>query len=78
MVIDALGGTKAVSLIPGVDVGMQSVTNWRAAGRLPARVYLPIIAELQKVGCTAPAWLFGMNVAQVTDPPVDEPLSAAE
>lgn len=58
-VIDALGGTAAVARI--AERTMQSVTNWRAANRLPAETYLVLQAALKQRKLKAPADLWGIR-----------------
>lgn len=58
-VIDALGGTAETARLAGRK--SQHVSNWRAAGRLPAKTFLIIKKELAARGLTAPASLWGMQ-----------------
>jgi hypothetical protein len=58
-VIDALGGTTKVAKL--CDRSPQSVTNWRAANRLPADTFLVISEELVRIGQTAPPSLWGIK-----------------
>ena len=58
-VIDALGGTGATARLTGRKA--QHVTNWRAAGRLPADTFLILKTELKGRGKTAPPALWGIR-----------------
>ena len=58
-VIDALGGTAATARL--TDRKAQHVTNWRAAGRLPADTFLILSKELEARGLTAPAEVWGIK-----------------
>jgi len=64
-VIDALGGTAAVAKLS--ERSMQSVTNWRAANRLPADTYLLLQAALKRRRLNAPAALWGIREPVKTD-----------
>lgn len=59
-VIDELGGTKATADLTGRR--MQHVTNWRAAGRLPADTFLIVSEALKKKNAAAPAALWGIKL----------------
>lgn len=64
-VIDALGGTAATAALasPGAPRGvcsLQSVTNWRSAGRLPAYTFLLFTTALNARGYRAPSMLWGI------------------
>lgn len=54
--IDALGGTGAVARLIGVVPG--SVSNWRAADRIPARWYFRFSSEGHDRGIKIPERLF--------------------
>ena len=58
-VIDALGGTVATSRLAGRKA--QHVTNWRAAGKLPANTFLVLSAALKERGKEAPPSLWGIT-----------------
>jgi hypothetical protein len=58
-VIDKLGGTAATARL--TDRKVQHVSNWRAAGKLPAKTFLILKKELAARGLTAPAALWGIN-----------------
>lgn len=58
-VIDKLGGTAATARLTGRKD--QHVSNWRAAGKLPAKTFLILKAELRARGVDAPARLWGIN-----------------
>ena len=58
-VIDALGGTAKTSRL--VERSQQSVSNWRASGRLPASTYVVMIAALSEIDCTAPSELWSIK-----------------
>lgn len=60
-VIDALGGTAATARLTGRKV--QHVSNWRAAGRLPAKTFLVLQAELRERELSAPPSLWGIHEA---------------
>lgn len=60
-VIDELGGTTAVAKLVGKTP--QSVTNWRAANRLPAETFLVLSAALKKLKREAPSSLWGIREA---------------
>lgn len=62
-VIDALGGTSAVATL--TKKSMQSVTNWRSAGRLPADTFLIISIALKKIDRNAPSSLWGITPAEM-------------
>lgn len=66
-IIDALGGTTPFAAL--INREQQHVSNYRAAGRLPARTYLIVTKELKKRRLTAPAHLWGIDE--------DESVSAA-
>lgn len=58
-VIDALGGTAATARKTGRKD--QHVSNWRAAGRLPADTFLILSEELKTVECCAPPRVWGIR-----------------
>lgn len=60
-VIDALGGTSATARL--TKRKLQSVSNWRAEGRLPANTFLQIGAELKQRGFDAPPSVWGIAEA---------------
>lgn len=75
-VIEALGGTAAMARLTGSR--MTAVSNWRRQyNRFPARTYTHILAELEKVGKTAPASLWGM-IDSPTEDGNGAPQQAAE
>lgn len=51
-IIDQLGGTGAVARIFGV--GAPAVSNWRAAGRFPARQHYRLFRLCRERGITIP------------------------
>jgi hypothetical protein len=57
-VIDECGGTGATADLTQRPI--QSVSNWRAANKLPAATFIVITAELKRRGKTAPPSLWGM------------------
>lgn len=57
-VIDALGGTAATARFIGRKD--QHVSNWRAAGRLPAKTFLIISEELGKQELEASPEIWGI------------------
>ena len=62
-VIDALGGTAAVSRLcsdPGREVKMQVVSDWKKRGVFPPGYFLRITDALQDISCLAPLALFQM------------------
>ena len=63
-VIDALGGTKAVSEI--VSRAPQSVSNWRNAvrGKFPSSTYLVLLDALKQKNLAAPTSLWGLQPAR--------------
>jgi hypothetical protein len=61
-VIDALGGTAATARLTKRKI--QSVSNWRATGRLPSDTFLVMSKALDDVGKAAPISLWGMAPAQ--------------
>lgn len=58
-VIDKLGGTTATARL--TDRLPQHVSNWRATGRLPADTFLILSKELEALGVTAPAEIWGIK-----------------
>ena len=58
-VIDALGGTGAVSWLVGV--GSSAISNWRTWSSFPARTYLLLTDALAERNLTAPSWLWDME-----------------
>lgn len=68
-VIDALGGTAAMARL--TSRRMQSVSNWRAEGRLPAETFLVVGRALEDIGKSAPPSIWGIAAAP-------EPARAAE
>lgn len=58
-VVDALGGTGKVAALVGASVA--SVSNWRAAGRMPARTFLIMREALAAIGKAAPAALWSID-----------------
>lgn len=65
-VIDAVGGTAAAARLTGASMG--SVTNWRAAGRMPATYFLVFQLALAEQGFAAPSMLWGIrSVAAIVD-----------
>lgn len=58
-VIDALGGTAATARLTGRKD--QHVSNWRAAGRLPADTFLILQDELRKIGKSANSMVWGIK-----------------
>ncbi len=58
-VIVALGGPAATARL--VARSPQAVTNWRAEGRMPPKLYLVMHAALAQRGKRAPASLWGMT-----------------
>lgn len=57
-VIDALGGTKAVSALTGKS--MQAVSNWRARG-VPAEMFLVLESALTRSGLSCDPAVFGIR-----------------
>lgn len=57
-VIDAVGGTAEAARLTGSSMG--SVTNWRAAGRLPPRTFFLFDDALADLGKAAPSMLWGI------------------
>ncbi len=51
-IVDALGGTVAVSAMAGVTV--PAVLNWKSRRRIPAERYFFFSVELAKAGKAAP------------------------
>jgi hypothetical protein len=70
-VIDALGGTTAVSKIMGVALAV--VSNWRSMERFPAHTFLGLRDALRDAGFAVPEDLWRMT--QTARP---EPLRVAE
>lgn len=58
-VIDALGGSAKTARLAGASLA--SVSNWRAAGRLPPRTFLTFRTSLEVIGATAPAALWSID-----------------
>lgn len=58
-VIDELGGNSAVAKLTGF--GPSAVSNWRARGRIPAKLHLTFSGALARNGKTADPQLFGMT-----------------
>jgi hypothetical protein len=58
-VIDALGGTAATARLTGRKD--QHVSNWRAAGKLPAKTFLSLSGELETRGLNASPSLWGIK-----------------
>lgn len=58
-VIDALGGTAETARL--TKRKSQHVSNWRAAGRLPADTFLIMLAELRERDCNASPKLWGIK-----------------
>jgi hypothetical protein len=58
-VIDALGGT--VIFGRRYKRSKQNVSNYRSTGRLPPEIYLLNVADLQAIGLTAPASIWGIR-----------------
>lgn len=56
-IVDALGGTAAVSDATGV--GITAVLMWKARGRIPANRFLAISNLLLKAGRQADPKIFG-------------------
>ena len=54
--IDAMGGNGPVARIAGVR--SSAVSNWRKAGRIPARLYLRFAAAARERGVSVPPHLF--------------------
>lgn len=57
-VIDALDGPSAIARL--TKRTPQAVTNWRAEGRMPAKLYLVMTDALRSRGKRAPADLWGL------------------
>ena len=57
-VIEAIGGDTAQRI---AGVGASAVSNWKARGRLPTRLFLVFCAELGKSKTTADPALFGLS-----------------
>ena len=60
-VIDALGGNVVVAAI--TETSSSAISNWRAAGKFPARTYLLLKAELKARNLVAPDYLWAMQMA---------------
>lgn len=60
-VIDALGGTAEVARL--TDSSLQSVSNWRASGRLARSTFMVMGEALAEIECEAPPRLWGMKSA---------------
>jgi hypothetical protein len=60
--IDALGGTCEVARQVGVVPS--AVSNWKRAGRFPARLYVQMRRKLKACGVTADSHLWGMHGKQ--------------
>jgi hypothetical protein len=58
-VIDALGGTNSVARQTGNQPS--AISNWRRAHRLPAKMYLWFMRELDERGFDAHPRLWGMK-----------------
>lgn len=61
-VIDAAGGTGAVSRLVGV--GMPAVSNWRERNSIPSRFFVVISSELSKRGVEVDPAVFRMEEAR--------------
>jgi len=64
-VIDALGGTAATARFTGRKD--QHVSNWRAAGRLPADTYLIVTKELKRLRKKASPSLWGIKAPEAAE-----------
>lgn len=65
-VIDRVGGTAAAARLTGSSMG--SVSNWRAAGRLPHKTFLIFAMALAQKGAVAPPKLWGIKpVSAIVD-----------
>lgn len=60
-IVEELGGTVAVARI--ARVVPSAVSNWRRAGRFPARTYVLLAGRLRVPN--TPAYLWGMAVKRV-------------
>jgi hypothetical protein len=58
-VIDALGGTTAVSKLTGAS--LSTVSNWRTFGKFPANTFVTLKAALTIQDATAPDRLWSMK-----------------
>jgi hypothetical protein len=58
-IIDALGGTVKTAKI--ARRSPQSVSNWRAANRLPAETFRRLTEKLREHGMEAPPELWGIE-----------------
>jgi hypothetical protein len=56
LAIDALGGNRAVAALAGV--GVSAVSNWRARGAFPPRLFLRLSAASGKSGVVISEKLF--------------------
>lgn len=64
-VINTVGGTAAAARL--VRASPASVSNWRAAGRLPSRTFLIFREALAALGATAPAALWSIDEPSPAD-----------
>ena len=60
--IDALGGNANAAEL--LEVGYNSITNWKMADRFPGDTYTMIQHELRMRSRTAPDYLWRMRVAK--------------
>jgi len=65
-VIEALGGNTAAAEL--LEVGYNSIINWRMSDRFPASTYVQIQGELGKRQKVASAYLWRMRTARKPNP----------
>lgn len=58
-VVAVLGGTKAVAKLAQCK-NLSTASNWKGFETFPSNTYVVMIEALEKVGKTAPPWLWGM------------------
>lgn len=64
-VMDALGGNKAVQELTAAQ-SPQVVSNWRTSNKFPSRYHALMKAELERLGKSAPASLWGQATREQT------------
>jgi hypothetical protein len=64
-VIEKLGGEEALQKLTSRKYN--AIFNWRVINKFPANTFTLFQDELRKLGCTAPASLWGMMNADSAD-----------
>ena len=61
-IIDALGGPSAAASLAGVSA--PAVSNWKAKGAIPARLFFVFSGELERRGLLVDRTIFGSRLEE--------------